>query len=346
MRKKTTQFLAYSLFALVVLPVSMAAYIGQDIGSGQKITASETISIDKDEPAEDKSKPAPANPDNAEEFIDTEPSQAVMAAVSDIDLDKLEDYIVCVVAAEMPALFNDEALKAQAVAARTYAVNQMHANSFSLEDMIAFGGQAYIDTQGMKTKWGSNYEKYHNKIKADVDATRGEIMVYDGEPILAVFHAISRGKTEDAENVWKQDIPYLKSVDSEGDTDAAEYTFKTSIKSSEIISLLEAKFGSFNVAGDLADSMSVTDRSPAGYINSIKIGDKSFTGRQVREALGLRSTDFTFEKNGDNIVFTTKGYGHGAGMSQYGAHYLGEEGKDYKEILSHYYTGISFTKIK
>ena len=116
--------------------------------------------------------------------------------------------------------------------------------------------------------------------------------------------------------------------------------------SDEIIKLLSEKYNGFAVEGDLFESMETLSQSPAGYILKIRIGNMTFTGRQVREALGLRSADFTYKKDGESIVFTTNGYGHGAGMSQYGAHYLAEEDKTYKEILAHYYTGISFSKIE
>ena len=335
MKKNTTQFIAYSPFAFIALPVAIASYAANTVPDTAVTAAADIAEEEKEE------KPA----ENGAAVFE-EPSEAVTALAQTIDKENLENYIVCVVAAEMPALFNIEALKAQAVAARTYAVNQMEANGFTLEDMIAFGGQAYIDSQGMRSKWGDNYEVYYSKIKKAVEETKGEIMVYEGEPILAVFHAISRGKTETAENVWQQDVPYLQSVESEGDTKAAEYKFETSMPSDEIIKLLSEKYNGFAVEGDLFESMETLSQSPAGYILKIKIGNMTFTGRQVREALGLRSADFTYKKDGESIVFTTNGYGHGAGMSQYGAHYLAEEGKTYKEILAHYYTGISFSKIE
>ncbi|MFR8711746.1 MAG: SpoIID/LytB domain-containing protein [Anaerotignum lactatifermentans] len=167
-------------------------------------------------------------------------------------------------------------------------------------------------------------------------------MVYEGEPILAVFHAQSAGKTEDSENVWVQEIPYLRSVDSSGDLSAPDNTVTETLSAQTVWEKL-------STLGDLGVSAAELDfsgiqRSEAGYIQQIQAGNLTLTGLEVRTALGLRSADFTVQRQGEDFVFTTKGYGHGAGMSQYGAKALAEEGMDYHEILSHYYTGISFEK--
>ena len=255
-----------------------------------------------------------------------------------------ESYITGVVAAEMPALYENEALKAQAVAARTYAKRRMEAGN-SLDTMIENGGQAYNSVNDMREKWGNNFDEYYNKIKSAVDDTEGEIMIYDGEPILAVFHAISGGKTESAANIWSQDEPYLKSVDSSMDETSDEYIQEETIPVNTVISKLQAAKPSMAVSsGSLEGQMQIIERTEAGYVKEIQIGNAVFTGREVRELLGLRSSDFTVRQEGENMIFTTKGYGHGAGMSQYGANELAKEGMDYHEILEYYYTGISFLK--
>ena len=255
-----------------------------------------------------------------------------------------ESYITGVVAAEMPALYENEALKAQAVAARTYAKRRMEAGN-SLDTMIENGGQAYNSVDDMREKWGNNFDEYYNKIKSAVDDTEGEIMIYDGEPILAVFHAISGGKTESAANIWSQDEPYLKSVDSSMDETSDEYIQEETIPVNTVISKLQAAKPSMAVSsGSLEGQMQIIERTEAGYVKEIQIGNAVFTGREVRERLGHRSSDFTVRQEGENMIFTTKGYGHGAGMSQYGANELAKEGMDYHEILEYYYTGISFLK--
>ena len=245
---------------------------------------------------------------------------------------ELEEYVAGVVAAEMPAAFPEEALKAQAVAARTYQVRQMQAagSSAVLYDV----GQAYLSEAAQKEKWGESYGLYAGKIRSAVRATAGEIMTYDGEPILAAFHAQSGGKTEDAENVWNAAVPYLKSVDSKEDRQAPNNETTVTIAAKT----LAEKLG---VAKDA--TVSVKKRTAAGYVAEVRAGDKTFSGREIREKLGLRSANFTIAKNGENYLFTVHGYGHGAGMSQYGASFLAEQGKDYHEILRHYYTDISFS---
>lgn len=247
---------------------------------------------------------------------------------------ELEEYVVGVVAAEMPAAFPEEALKAQAVAARTYQIRQMQAAG---SDSVLYDvGQAYITTEEQKKKWGENYAFYAGKIRNAVRATAGEIMVYNGEPILAAFHAQSAGKTEDAENVWNEAVPYLKSVNSMDDKNAPDNKTVVTFSAKEIS----------NKLGCDLEEVSILSRTEAGYVDDVQAGDKILTGREVREALALRSANFTIEKRENDIIFTVFGYGHGAGMSQYGASFLAEKGMDYHEILNHYYTDIQFEKIE
>ncbi|MEA4971629.1 MAG: stage II sporulation protein D [Candidatus Metalachnospira sp.] len=257
--------------------------------------------------------------------------------VGGVDID---DYIKGVVAAEMPVSFPLEALKAQAVASRTYAVRAVENADKDLEPKDI--GQAYIDVDGMKKNWGDNFDTYYAKISQAVDDTDEEIMVYDGEPILAVFHSTSAGETETAGNIWNYDLPYLVSTDSEGDKYAPNYEVSANFTPEQIIEKIKAKYSDFSAdASTLFDTITINQRSEAGYITEITVGNKNFTGKEIREALGLRSTDFTVAKNGDNIVITTKGFGHGAGMSQYGAKYMADNGCNYKTILNHYYKDIA-----
>lgn len=244
----------------------------------------------------------------------------------------LEEYVVGVVAAEMPAAFPEEALKAQAVAARTYQVRQMEATG---SDAVLYDvGQAYITAAEQKEKWGENYPVYVSKIRKAVRETGGEIMVYEGEPILAAFHAQSRGVTEDAENVWNEAVPYLKSVDSGKDRTAPDNQTVVTFSVEEI----KEKLGS--------TELHILSRTDAGYVAKVQVGEQVFTGREIREKLELRSADFEIKKEGKDVVFTTYGYGHGVGMSQYGASFLAEEGKSYREILEHYYQGITFRNLE
>lgn len=251
---------------------------------------------------------------------------------------ELEEYVAGVVAAEMPAAFPLEALKAQAVAARTYQIQQQKA--MGSKEILYDVGQAYCTVMEQKAKWGENYAVYGKKIRQAVQETAGEIMVYDGEPILAAFHAQSGGKTEDAENVWSSALPYLKSVDSAEDQNAPNHKISVLLSAQEVFYALLGK------NTDPAADILVLSRTEAGTVTEVQVGEASLSGREVRERLGLRSANFTVERQGDSFCFTTYGYGHGAGMSQYGASFLAEKGMDYREILKHYYTGITFQKIR
>lgn len=258
--------------------------------------------------------------------------------------ESMEDYITGVVAAEMPASFPVDALKAQAVASRTYAVRAVENADSELSPSDI--GQAYITKEQMKSNWGDNFEACYNKVHDAVVSTDGEILEYEGEPILAVFHSTSAGETETAGNIWNYDLPYLKSTDSVGDTYAPNFESVKVISEGEIIAMIKAKYPDFTAEeSTLFDSIKINARSKAGYITDMTVGTKNFTGKQIREALGLRSSNFTVEKASGGIAFKTKGYGHGAGMSQYGAKYMAEQGTDYKGILEHYYNGVEIKKI-
>lgn len=337
MKKYVMGFLIYCAVVLVVVPVAMVSFMGTE-----KASKGAVIRVNNTKMPEDIVEGKPDETENAYDYEEKADTQNLDTQQVN---DKMENYIIGVVAAEMPALFADEALKAQAVAARTYATNQMLKNGTTIDQMIESGGQAYITQEEMHTKWNGNFDKYYNKIKTAVISTKGEIMVYNNEPILAVFHAISRGKTEISQNVWNDSLPYLQSVDSSMDMQSSEYTYETTIPVKTVASLLQKAHADLKLYdGSLKEQMQVIDRTEAGYINTIQIGNKVLTGREVREILGLRSSDFTVKQDGDSMIFTTNGYGHGAGMSQYGADCMAKDGKTYKEILTYYYTGIQFEK--
>lgn len=243
---------------------------------------------------------------------------------------ELEDYVVGVVAGEMPVNFPHEALKAQAVAARTYALRQLKQNPALDYGSIA---QAYVTVERMKAMWGSSFDENYNKIRNDVYATAGEILEYNNEPILAVFCSTTNGHTEECENVWTQDIPYLSSVESEGDS-LSPY-FEDSLTVSQ--KRFKAIFGSTDIGA--------AEKSPAGYVLNITIGGRKYNGSEVRSLLGLRSASFDIQRSADGFVISTKGYGHGVGMSQYGACYMANNGADYKAILSHYYKSAIIKKL-
>lgn len=247
----------------------------------------------------------------------------------------LEDYVVGVVGAEMPAEFNLEALKAQAVAARTYALKKS-LNNTTLTATTS--DQVYKTNDQLKALWKDSFYLYYNKVKSAVIATEGVYMTYNGSYIDALYFSISNGKTEDASFVWGNNIPYLKPVDSSFDTNVSGFSKAKSISMSSISSKLGVNLNSIS-------QINIISKTSSGRINKINICGKEFSGKKIRSLLGLRSTDFSITQSGNNIIFTTKGYGHGVGMSQYGANEMAKKGYTYQQILTHYYTGISINKL-
>ena len=248
---------------------------------------------------------------------------------------ELEDYVTGVVGAEMPALFNSEALKAQAVIARTYALK---ANSMGRTLSDNESTQSYKDNGELASLWGGNYSSYYSKIKDAVNSTKGIYLTYNGNYIEAVYHSTSNGRTEDSSNVWGNSFPYLVSVDSIYDNSNPSFSISKSFSYSDISSKLGINVSSnteFNILG----------YTSGGRVSSISIDGTEFSGVSFRSMLGLRSADFDIVKNDDGVIITTRGYGHGVGMSQYGANGMGKAGYGYRDILLHYYPGISIEQL-
>ena len=251
----------------------------------------------------------------------------------------IEDYLVGVVAAEMPVSFHIEALKAQAVAARTYAIKQMENDKIIEANLI---NQSYYNDSEMREIWKNNYAEYYSKIAQAVQETEGEVMVYDDELIEAVFHSTSGGKTQSAIDIWEEEVPYLVSVDSQEDVNSKEYEQVFTIQKQEVIDLIKKNVEDFDCfTDDILESTQIISRTEAGYISSIQMGNKIFTGEEIRSYLELSSSNFAITDTEDEIIFTCKGYGHGVGMSQNGANYKAIDGMEYKEILEYYYMGIT-----
>src|SRR5699024_802281 len=253
----------------------------------------------------------------------------------------LEQYVVSVVASEMPAEFELEALKEQALAARTYIIQYLLAtDSLDQEKPITdtVQHQVYRNEAELQEQWGANYHRNIEKITEAVLSTAGEIITYDQLPITPAFFSTSNGKTENAEDYWENALPYLVSVDSPWDTDSPKYLDQKSIP----IDQVEQQLG---VAFTEPISEAQITYTESHRVETIELAGKTFTGRAIRETFDVRSTDFEIEQKYDHLVFTTKGFGHGVGMSQYGANGMAEEGKTYQEILTHYYQGIEIATI-
>lgn len=251
----------------------------------------------------------------------------------------LEQYVYGVLASEMPAEFEMEALKAQALAARTYIVKQLvYQPEMNVPEGAAVTDtvlhQVYRSPEELQQLWGKDFSWKHERIYKAVKATEGQILTYQSEPITASFFSTSNGFTENAEDYWQNELPYLKSVSSPWDLSSPKYTSSQRIPLADF----ENKLG-VTISTDAPISQNVK-RTTSQRIAEIQIGGQTFTGREVRERLDLNSTDFTLEKDGHDVIVHTKGYGHGVGMSQYGANGMAREGKTAEEIVAYYYQGV------
>lgn len=261
-------------------------------------------------------------------------------ASGEIEYLPFEDYIVGVLAGEMPIYFEKEAFKAQAVAARSYALKKMEYNKDSEYDVVdSVINQVYLDNLYLADAWGSEYVSNINKLREAANETALEYLDYNGEVVDALFFSTSNGYTENSSLVFNIDLPYLQSVSSMWDSSTSSAFRSTkSMSLTSFYSLLGLEYS------DTFD-FKVLKRSSTNRILSLSINDKEFTGRELYDSLGLKSTDFSLVKDGDNVIINTIGYGHGVGMSQYGAQGMSLEGYSYDEILSHYYVGTSIKKM-
>ena len=251
----------------------------------------------------------------------------------------LEEYIVGVLAGEMPINFELEALKAQAVASRSYALKRIEYNNEKEYDVVdTIQNQVYLDNNYLKEAWGINYIKNINKLRTAVNETIDEYLEYDNKVADAMFFSTSNGYTEDSINIFNFDCNYLKSVDSHWDKKSPAFISK------KIINLTEF-YKDLNIPYNKNLNIEIKKKSKTGRILLIKINNKSFKGTDLYNKLSLRSTDFTIELDKDAVIITTKGYGHGVGMSQYGAEGMAKEGYNYKQILSHYYQNTFIKKL-
>ena len=253
---------------------------------------------------------------------------------STIELD-LEEYVVGVLGCEMPALFEEEALKAGAVAARTYVLNKIQANENKTISSTT-NDQCYSTNEELANKWQENYQQYFQKIEKAVENTSGEYMTYEDNIIKAYYFSTSNGYTENVAIVFGETLDYLVSVESPYDENTKQFYSKVIINKEEFLNKLNLKETNIKI-GNIT-------RTESKRVETITINDKIYTGIEIRKLLNLRSTDFDISIAGNEIEIATKGYGHGVGMSQYGANELAKIGYAYDEILKHYYSGIKIVK--
>ena len=258
----------------------------------------------------------------------------------------LEEYLTGVVLAEMPASFQLEALKAQAVAARTFTLRQLQAGKHEDADVCGDSGccQAWIDRASLEAKLGDAWRGYWEKAAQAVGETDGQVLTYDGSLIDAVYFSCSGGTTEPAVAVWGSEIPYLQSVESPGEEVAPRYESEVTVSLDRFRTLLVQERGEADLNGPASGWFGAVTYSGGGGVETMEIGGQVFRGTELRRLFGLNSTLFTVSVARDAVVFEVHGFGHRAGMSQYGANAMAKAGSSYEEILLHYYTGVTLER--
>ncbi len=261
----------------------------------------------------------------------------------------MADYLWGVVAAEMPASFEEEALKAQACAARTYTVLLQSKDSGKHPDADVCADstccQAYVERSQAEARWGLNAQSYGDKIEEAVTGTDGLGILYEGQPIQALFFSSAPGKTVDAVEVWGNSVDYLKSVDSPEGEEVPDYHSQAVFSADQVKERTLASYPGADLSGDPTEWFSNVVRGESQTVSSLTLGGITLTGGQVRTLFELRSASFTVSWDGSQFVFDVTGYGHGVGMSQYGANAMAKEGKSFEEILTWYYTGTQVAEL-
>lgn len=251
----------------------------------------------------------------------------------------LEEYVVGVVSGEMPIEFELEALKAQAVASRSYVMYQIEKNINKEYDVVdTIMNQVYVDNEKLISVWKDNYTTNINKIKKAILETKGEYISYDGKVAEALFFSTSPGITENSEDIFSSNVSYLRSVESPWDKVSPVYESYSSYSLNEFCDSLGISCGN-NL------KIEIVQRTQTGRVKKIKINNKEFASKYICSKFSLKSTFFEIKQEGEKVLITVKGNGHGVGMSQYGAEGMAKEGYNYEDILKHYYTGIEIKKI-
>ncbi len=300
---------------LIVFPLTSA--VRQDSDTGSEIT----------------------NAHYASETTEKETVNVLRVSSGKVESATVTDYIIGAVACEMPASFDEEALKAQAVASFTYfkwilANSDNPNNEFGDITDSSSTHQGYLNKQEMMDKWGDKFDYYYEKIKSAVNSVEGEYLCYNGSPVLSVFHALSSGMTNSSEDVWGDTLPYLVSVNAPGDKLSSDIDSTVNYTKVEFEKICRKEgITSFTIGESVI--------SDSGYVKSITIGDKKLNGTEMCRIFSLKSPVFEIEESDDEILFHVKGKGHGIGMSQYSADFMARQGSDYKEILAHFYAGTT-----
>ena len=263
---------------------------------------------------------------------------------------ELEDYLINVVAAEMPVDYEEEALKAQATVARTYTLYQIenshkHPNADICDSSSCC--QAWISKEKRYEKWGENQDEKWDKLQNAVYSTAGEVITYEGKPIDAFFHSNSGGTTEIPVNVWGgSDFPYLQVVETSGEDEYSQYYSEKEYTKEEIENKMKSTYNDFSINWSEENCIAILEYTESSRIKTIKIGNKNISGLEARKIFELKSSNFTYEISDNTVKFKVIGYGHGVGLSQTGSNTLAKEGKNYKEIIEHFFKNIQIENIK
>ncbi len=290
--------------------------------------------------------PEPAAPETAAVHHDRD----VTLTIQDGDTTEqmtLERYLTGVVRGEMPASFEMEALRAQAAAERSYVYYQMAAGRKDAHPDADFCTDhtccsAYLSETAAREKWGGDFAPWNTRVEQAVSDTDGQVVLYNGRPILAVFHSSSAGRTAAAGDVWSGDLPYLVSVDSpEGEETVPNYYSTVTFTAAEAKEKLLAAHPELKLSGTPDRWFGAAAENGSGRVETVSVGGTDIEGTELRRIFGLRSACFTVAADSESVTFRVTGYGHGVGMSQYGANQLAREGKTWQEILEWYYTGAT-----
>ncbi len=330
-----------STFLIPILFTIQFSTANVDVGGSLTANVEETPTVE--------STIAPQNePYNYKEYGTIKLLHEKSGEVEEIEIDK---YLYGVVSAEMPANFEIEALKAQAIVARTYTVYKIkhsggkHANADICDNSACC--QAWISKEDRLSKWSEdNKEEYWNKIVTAVDSTVGKIITYEGEPINAFFHSNSGGNTEIPLNVWGgSGYPYLQVVATSGEEAYSQYNSQVELTKQEVIEKIKAVHSDFQIDFAKEDAIQVLEYTESGRIKTIKFGNVNLSGVEARTIFGLRSANFSVEQTEEKVKFVVRGYGHGVGMSQTGADALAKQGSDCEAIIKHFYVGVEISNI-
>ena len=333
---KKTFFLLCALLLVLgtLLPIAGYRLTLAVFGPAQGASSAPLPDAAASEAAPDSAAVPPSDQDS-ESFLLADQSAGAVVSVP------RREYLIGAVAAEMPISWPDEALKAQAIAAHSYA---LYCRDHAAEPASGWLSvdpvrrQGYLTDAVLRSYWGTAYEQNYARLSALVDEVLDEILYYENVPACASYFAISNGQTEASENVWGSALPYLISVDSSTDRSADNYEYTVTFSAEQV----QQALAGLGISADLAAPegwFGPAALTSAGYTKTVTVCGQTVSGTTLRRALGLRSTSFTVQYQSGNFSFTTRGYGHGVGLSQWGTKAMAEQGKSYADILAHYYPG-------